>query len=133
MGLGGKRVDRLNSLLQEVISEVVQNEVKDPHLPDLVSITKVEITKDLRHAKVFVSVIGDEEVQKRAVEVLQNASGFIAVRASKEVVMRYFPELRFYIDDSLTKQLQIESLLEDLQAERKNRPPQDDDEGSDDA
>ncbi|MCE2982787.1 MAG: ribosome-binding factor A, partial [Parachlamydia sp.] len=56
-----QRTDRLNSLLKEVISEVIKREVRNPHVTDLVTVTRVQITKDLRHAKVFISVIGSEQ------------------------------------------------------------------------
>lgn len=117
----GRRVERLNSLLKEVISDVIRKQVKNPHLPHLTTITAVEITRDLKHAKVYVSVIGDESAKKRAIEALQSASGFISLQASKLVVMRYFPELTFLLDTSVEKQMQIESMLSKLEEERKMR------------
>lgn len=116
-----RRTERLNSLLKEVISEVIRKEVKNPRLPELITITRVEITKDLRHAKVFVSVIGDPQLKEEAMKALRSAAGFIGIQASKQVVMRYFPELRFVIDDTLDKQMQIEELIDQIQEERKSR------------
>jgi ribosome-binding factor A len=116
-----RRVQRLNSLLKQVISEVIRKYVKNPHLPQLITVTHVDITKDLHHAKVYVSVIGDEKTKKEAVEALQSASGFIGVHASKEVVMRYFPELTFLIDDTVDKQARIEEVIHQLEEERKTR------------
>lgn len=119
--MSGRRIERINSLLKEVISEVIRKEVKNPRLPQLITVTHVDVTKDLRHAKVFVSVIGEEAVKKEAIEVLQSASGFIAVHASKQVVMRYFPELTFILDDSIDQQMRIDRLISDIQAERELR------------
>lgn len=116
-----RRVDRLNSLLKEVISDVIRKEVRNPHLPELITVTAVEITKDLTHAKVFVSVIGDEEKRAQALAALQSASGFISVQASKLVVMRYFPALQFVIDDSLDKHMRIETILSEIEKERAMR------------
>ncbi len=111
----------MNSLLKEVISDVIRTEVKNPHLHELITITHVEITKDLRHAKVYVSVIGEEKEKSEAMGVLRSAAGFIAVQASKQVTMRYFPELKFILDDSVDQQMQIDKLLSDIQAERESR------------
>ena len=122
--MGGKRTDKLNSLLQQVISEVIRNDVKNPHVNEFVAVTKVEITKDLRHAKVFVSVIGDKFAKESTVIALQSADGFIAVHASKKMVIRHFPELHFKIDDTVEKQMRIDSILENLKQERNARPQQ---------
>lgn len=108
-----RRIQRLNSLLKEVISEVVFNEVKNPHLPRLVTITQVSVTADLYHAKVYVSVIGTPEVKQEALKALQSAAGFIAINASKKIRIRYFPQLTFYLDEGVDKQMKIEQLLED--------------------
>lgn len=120
--MNGRRIDRLNSLLKEVISEVIQRDVKNPHLPPLITVTGVEITKDLMHAKVYVSVIGDAAIKQKALSVLQTSAGFIATHASKKVVMRYFPALTFVIDDSLDKHMRIDSILTEIQKEREKRP-----------
>lgn len=116
-----RRTERLNSLLKEVISEVILRDVKNPRLPALITITQVDVTKDLRHAKVYVSVIGEPAVKKEAIAVLQSAAGFIGIHASKKVVMRYFPELIFVIDDSVDKQFQIERVITEIERERRAR------------
>lgn len=117
----GNRVDRLNSLLKEVISDVIHKQVKNPHLPELITVTSVEVSKDVRHAKVFVSVIGDDQTKKKAIEVLQSAAGFIASQSSKQMVIRFFPDLKFYLDDSVEKHMRIDSLISKVQAERELR------------
>ena len=91
-----RRVDRLNSLLKEVISDVIRKEVKNPHLPNLITITSVEIAKDMRQAKVYFSVIGDEKSKAQAINILRAAAGHIGSRAAKQVVIRYFPKLTFF-------------------------------------
>ncbi len=116
-----ERVDRLNSLLKEVISEVITRDVRNPHVNELVTVTRVEITKDLHYAKVYVSVIASDEVKKETLAALQSAAGFIAVNASKKVVMRYFPELTFKLDDSVAKHMRIEELLGEINKEKQAR------------
>ena len=116
-----KRTDRLNSLLKEVISEVIRMDVRNPHVNQMVTVTRVNITNDLHYAKVYISVIGSEQEKVETIDALQSAAGFIAVNASKKVVMRYFPELTFILDDSVEKHMRIESLLGKIQEERKSR------------
>lgn len=122
--MGGNRTDKLNSLLKQVIDEVIRRDVRNPHINELMSVTNVDITKDLHHAKVFISVIGTSEVKEQTLQALQSAAGFIAVQASKKVVMRYFPSLTFKIDDSVDKQMRIDALLSEIQKERDTRSPQ---------
>lgn len=116
-----QRTDRLNSLLKEVISEIIKRDVRNPHVNELVTVTRVDITKDLHYAKVYVSVIGTPEQKKDTLEALQSASGFIAVNSSKKVVLRYFPNLTFRLDDSVDKHMRIEELLGEISTEKQKR------------
>jgi ribosome-binding factor A len=115
------RVARLNSLLKEVLSEVIHREVKNPHVNRLVSVTSVDISSDLQHAKVYISAIGTDREKESTIKALQSAAGFIAISASKKVVMRYFPALLFKLDDSVDKQLRIDSLLNKIHEEQQLR------------
>lgn len=119
----GNRILRINSLLKEVLSEVITRQVKNPRMGKLVTVTNVEISKDLRHARVYISVIGTDEEKINTVEALQSASGFISVQASKEIVLRYFPELTFKLDTSADKHARIDTLLHKIDDERKSREP----------
>lgn len=118
-----QRIDRLNSLLKEVISEVIQKDVDNPEVAEFVSVTRVDISKDLRHAKVYISVIGDDDTKQKTLKALTTASGFIGINASKKVVMRFFPSLRFIIDDTVDKVMRIDELLKEIHEEQDSRPP----------
>lgn len=115
------RVVRLNSLLREVLSEVITRDVRNPHVNQLVTVTRVEITKDLHHAKVYISVIGSDLERSQTIEALQSAAGFIAIHASKKVVMRYFPSLTFKLDTSVDHQFKIDTLLHQIHHEQQTR------------
>jgi len=115
------RTDRLNSLLKEVISEVIRRDVRNPHVAELVTVTRVQITKDLHYAKVYISVIGSDQAKTETLAALQSAAGFIAVNSAKKVVMRYFPELTFKLDDSVDKHMRIEELLQKISKEKASR------------
>ncbi len=113
--MSSKRVQKLNSLIREVVSEVIFSDVDNPKVAKFTSVTKVEVTKDLQFAKVYVSIIGTEVEKKTTLEALEISAGYISQLASKKVRMRYFPTLSFKIDTSLDKQMHIESLLQKLE------------------
>ncbi|MCB1112010.1 MAG: 30S ribosome-binding factor RbfA [Chlamydiales bacterium] len=125
-----QRTDRLNSLLREVISDVIRRDVKNQMLTQLLTVTRVDISKDLRHAKVYVSVIGSDAEKNETIAILQAASGFIAVSSSKKVVMRHFPELLFRLDDSVDKHMRVEELLKQVNEEKTHREEKELDEHS---
>ncbi len=128
-----KRTDRLNSLLKEVLSEVIRKDVKNPHVHEFITVTGVDISKDLRHAKVYVSIIGNDQEKSETITALQSASGFIAKTASKKVVMRYFPDLLFKLDQGVDNQMRVEEILYEISQERNKRnhkPSQEDEEPS---
>ncbi|MDF2549170.1 MAG: rbfA [Chlamydiales bacterium] len=116
------RTHRLNSLLREVLSEVIRKHVRNPHVHELLTITRVEITKDLSFADVYISVIAEADVKQKTLEALQSAAGFIGVNASKVVVLRHFPSLIFKIDEGLENHMRVEHLLYQIREEKNNRP-----------
>ena len=119
--MSSRRVKIINSLLRGVISDVRVKEVKNPHLASLISITEVDITSDLRQAKVYVSVLGSEEDKTESLKALKSAAGFIAIAASKQVRMRFFPDLTFHLDTSVDDQIKIEKILSEIKEEKKHR------------
>jgi ribosome-binding factor A len=110
----GRRVSKINSLLREVFSEVIRVDFDRPGLTHLLTVTDVEVTPDLQHAKVFISVIGTEAVKKQTLETLNHAKGYLAVLASKKVRLRFFPEIIFKLDDGVERQMRIEGLLKEI-------------------
>lgn len=118
-----RRTHRLNSLLKEVISEVIRKDVGHPKVSELITVTGVDITKDLTLAKVHISVIGTEQEKEETIKALQSAAGYIAVLASKKVVMRHFPSLIFKLDESVDAHIRINSILKDIEQEKQQRTP----------
>lgn len=96
-----RRIERLNHLIQEEISELLQRQVKDPRLGGFVTVTGVSVSSDLRHAKIFISIMGSEEEKVEAMEALTNASGFLRKELGTRLRLRYNPELSFHRDDSI--------------------------------
>jgi ribosome-binding factor A len=104
-----------------VIAEIVMKEVRNPKISSLVTIKKVEVTKDLRYAKVYISLVGSESEKEQTLKALQSAAGFISYHASKKVVLRYFPSLSFHLDHSLDAELRIHNLLQQIHEEELER------------
>lgn len=109
----GKRLDRVNQLIREEISLLLQRELKDPRL-GFVTVTDVETTKDLRSAKVFVSVLGDEPQWVASLAALVHARGFIRNWLREHLDLRVTPELDFRADRSLEHAARIQQLLKQL-------------------
>lgn len=117
-----QRIQRINSLLQEVIFDVIQKQVHNPHVTLFVSVTRVDTSEDLYHAKVYISLIGTDEEKRKVLTALQSAAGFIAVNSSKQVSLRHFPTLTFYLDHAAEDHFKIEKILSDIEKERLARP-----------
>lgn len=108
-------VDRTNRIAEEMkreISEIIKNEVKDPRLPTLISVIAVNVTKDLRYAKVFVSVLGTEEEKVGAISALKSAAGFIRREVGHRMQIRYTPELHFELDTSIEHGVYMSQLID---------------------
>ncbi len=115
-----RRIMRVNSLLKEVISDVIRHDLKHHKLPELITITDVDTSKDLMYAKVFVSLInGDNNDKKLLIEELQKCSSSIARLSSKKVVLRYFPVLTFEIDNTMDDYMKIDDLLREVNKNKK--------------
>ncbi len=109
----GRRPGRLGGQVQEEISEIIQRKIKDPRL-GFVTITRVRLTADLRHASVYVSVMGGEEDVESSLECLESASSFIRSELAKRLRVRHIPDLKFLFDDSAVKGARIEEILRHL-------------------
>jgi ribosome-binding factor A len=103
------RNNRLSGEMKRVIADVIRKEVKDPRISDLMSVTDVNVTEDLKFAKVFISVYGDSEP---TLEALKSAKGFIRREVGKNIKMRITPELIFVKDDSIEKGIYMSSLID---------------------
>ena len=118
-----RRVERINDLLRSELSELIGRELKDPRLAGLISITEVETTSDLRHAKVFVSVFGSDEERQSSLAALRSAAGFLRHEVAQRIVIRHMPELDFRIDSSIERGDRILRLLRQVAEEDAARAP----------
>ena len=110
------RIDRLNEDFKREISAIIR-EMKDPRLngvQDVITVTNVSITADLKYAKVYFSVYGDAEASANAAKALLSAAGFIRKNLSGRIDIRYTPELKFIADDSIAFGAHISKVIEGL-------------------
>ena len=106
-----RRTDRVEELLKEEIARVIREEVKDPRV-GFATIMDVDVSPDLSHARVFVSVMGEEAEKVSTVDALRRGSGFIRARVGDELTLKRMPELHFEIDRTLERAARIEELLD---------------------
>ena len=107
------RGGRINEEVKREISTIIRNEIKDPRLTAMVSVTDVKVTKDLRYAKVVVSIFGkDDEEKNNTFIALKNASGYIRREIGQRINLRYNPQIIFELDDSINYGMHIEELIQ---------------------
>jgi len=104
------RSRRVGDQVQRELAGLIREEIKDPRL-GMVSISAVSVSRDLGHAKVYVSVLGDELQASESIEVLKHAAGFLRHRLGKLLHIRTVPELKFMLDRSLEEGARIGALI----------------------
>ena len=108
-----RRTERVNELLRDHISTILVRDINDPRIDGIVTITAVETSRDLAHARVWVSVTGGQENARRTLQGLRSATGFLQ-RSLMSLGLRRTPELRFVIDDTIARANRINQLLDSV-------------------
>jgi ribosome-binding factor A len=116
------RQEQIQNRLVEEVSNMLRRDLKDPRL-GFVTVTGAEISRDLRYAKVYVSVLGTEEEKQQTVDALQRASGFIRGEFTRRAHLRVAPEISFQGDVSLARGARIFELLHQIEQETPPAPP----------
>ena len=112
------RMERINEEVRKAISEVIRDELHDPQISDMVSITSVEVTRDLKYAKVMVSVYDSEKLREKSVQTLNRASGFIGREVGKRVDLRRMPQLQFKLDTNIEYGIRMSRLIVSVVGEK---------------
>ncbi len=107
------RMDKINEELRKELSIIIDTDLKNPHITGMISVTKVKTSPDLRYARVYISLLNCKNV-KETLDGLKSASGFMRTELAKRVNLRYTPELRFEIDDSMEYVARIENILKNI-------------------
>lgn len=118
-----QRIDGISEEVRREVDRIIRNDVNDPRVSGTFSITRADVTRDLRYAKVYVSVLEDE---KRAplMKALQNAAGFIRRELGRQMLIRYAPELQFVSDENIAYGVHIAKVLAEVQ-KTEERPDED--------
>lgn len=108
------RTARISEEVKKELSYIIKNELKDPRLSDIITVTEVTVTKDLRYAKVYISVLGNDEQKKSSMSALKSASGFIRREIGNRIKLRYTPEFIFELDNSIEHGIHISKILDSI-------------------
>jgi ribosome-binding factor A len=118
-----QRLQQVADRIQQVLGDVIQSEIKDPRV-GFATVTGVEVSADLQHATVRISVMGDDAAKADTMAGLQRARSFLRRRVADEMRhMRFVPELHLMLDTSLDYSIRIDKVLRDVEEERKANPP----------
>ena len=117
-----RRPDRVAEAIREEVATFLAEDAKDPRIVGLVTVTGVEVTRDLRHAKVFVSVMGSDAERAATFDGLASVATHLRARVGRALRLRLAPEIQFRNDDSIARAARIEALLADI---KDGKPPTD--------
>ncbi len=118
---------RINGEVRRELSNIIQNELKDPRIHPFTTVVAAEVTQDLKYCKVFISVLGDEEAQKNTLQGLRSAVGFIRTQLARSINLRNTPELTFVMDQSIEYGVNMSKLIDDVMATMPDRSEEDSD------
>lgn len=125
------RVRRVAEQIKKDIGGIINYKLKDPGMAGITSVTDVRLSRDLRHAVVYISIYGSESDKEETLEVLNRASGFIRTEIGKRIRLRHTPEINFHLDNSIEYGAYIESVIKSLKEEEEENDDQDSGSGQD--
>jgi len=111
--MASRRTLKAAEAIREVVSMAILVEIKDPRVRD-VTVTRVEVAPDMRSAKVYVSVMGDEKKQNLSLRGLESSAGFLQTKVAKRIDTRYTPRISFVLDQGVKKQLEVMRILQEV-------------------
>ncbi|MFS0727886.1 30S ribosome-binding factor RbfA [Paenibacillus sp. 1P07SE] len=114
------RVERVGEQIKKELSQLIQSELKDPRI-GFITVTGVEVTGDLSQARVYLSVLGNEEQKEETLKALARGKGFLRSELGKRIRFRHTPDLIFKFDSSIEYGSRIEAMLDQLNQEKDNR------------
>ena len=117
-----RRLLKAAEAIREVVSMAILTELRDPRVQN-VTVTGVDVSPDMKEAKVKVSVMGTESQQKLTIRGLENSAGFLQAKIAKKIVTRYTPRLHFELDDGVKKSIALAQLLHQIEEERRAANP----------
>ena len=105
------REAKIKKALIKEISDIIRQDLNDPRIKGIISVTYIKLSSDYRYAKVYVSVFGNDEQKQNIMDALEDSTSFIRKEIGRRIKLRYTPELKFVYDDSIEKGIEITDLL----------------------
>ena len=115
----GIRSDRVEGQLKKEISKILQEDIKDPRI-GFVTITRIDLTKNLRYARIYFSILGDDDAKEESFKGIKSSMGFIRKLIAERMNLRYVPELYFKMDNSIEYSINLEKTFERIKHEHKD-------------
>lgn len=115
------RVNRISEEYKREISDIIKNGIKDPRIADFTSVMSVDVTRDLKYAKVYISVLGDEKKKEDTMIGLRSAAGYVRKEMGKRVKLRYTPEIIFELDTTIEHGIYISKLIDEANRSGENK------------
>jgi ribosome-binding factor A len=112
-----RRTERISSLIRQDICELLQEQINDPRLRSLISVTQVQTSVDLKNAKIYVSVLGDKKQAEDALKAFRSAAGYFRHQLAQRLTTRVIPELTFELDESIERGIRISGLIDKVVSE----------------
>ncbi len=113
------RIRKVNQLIREELSQLLQHQVKDPRLNSLISVNEVNTSPDLKSARVYISKVAEEQEKEEILKALTSASGYLHSELFKRLQIRHVPELSFHWDDSIERGAHLLELIEQVTEKEK--------------
>ena len=113
------RMDKVNEEFKRELGKIIDQDLKNPNITGLISVTKVKTSSDLKNARVYISILGSKS-KKNTLEGLKKASGFIRTELAKRVNLRYTPELVFELDETMEYGAKIDSIIKEINSKKEN-------------
>lgn len=123
-----QRIDRISEQVRRDVDQIIREQVSDPRVKGTYSVTRADVTRDLRYAKIYVSIL-EEENREPMMAALKNAAGFIRHELRARMIIRYAPELLFELDHNIEYGVHIASVLKQVQPQSKTDDTEDDADG----
>lgn len=118
--MNNNRINRISGEVKRVVSEILADGLKDPRVSTMTSVTKVDVTRDLSFANIYISVLGTEREKKETLEGLRNAKGFIRSEIGSKIDLRHTPEPKFHLDESIEQGIYISKLIDSVKTDSKD-------------
>ncbi len=118
------REERLSEEIKKITSKIIRDELRDPRIAPITSVTEVDVTRDLRYATLFISVLGSEEDKKGTIEALNHAKGLLRKEVGKRISSHFTPEIVIKMDESIEHGVKMHQKINEVRQKEKERNPE---------